>query len=397
MANSAQFYQNLPLLDSFADVLQSKHHQNVPADWWIALTDVVNSTQAIENGRYKDVNAAGGLAAMALSNANEGMDFPFVFGGDGITCLIPPHLTTLAHDILYDTAQKVKAFFDLQLRVALIPLKDLHDRGKALKVAKLRVSEYYHQAILSGEALIAAEQLLKDEWVGQKYLIRQKKQANILADFTGFTCRWQDIPSSRGETISTIILLRSQDTQQLLDDIMKQLYHIFGQEEDFHPITMTNLNIAHSSDELKNEAKAVSGQASGLKFRLRLAWIKFETWITQLAMQFKLKVKVDIYELHRLKDYQVAASDFKKFDGSLKMVLNCHPEDRQKWQQYLESLHQDGQIYYGIHVADRAIMTCLLHAGSEKEVHFIDAADGGYTLAAKQLKQQMVNDRESLV
>ena len=135
----------------------------------------------------------------------------------------------------------------------------------------------------------------------------------------------------------------------------------------------------------------MSGQRNGWKYRLHLSRIKFESWAVQLAMSLNLKIKVDIYELNRMKEYQVAASDFKKFDGSLKMVLNCRAEDRQRWQQYLESLFQKGLIYYGIHIADRAIMTCLLHAGTEKEVHFVDAADGGYALAAKQMKQQMTD------
>jgi len=391
MSDSAQFYQNLPLLNSFTEALQSKHHQAVPSDWWVALTDVVNSTQAIENGRYKDVNTAGGLAAMALSNANGGMNFPFVFGGDGISCLIPPNFVDTAHDILYDTALKVQTFFDLELRVALIPLKDLYAKGKYLRAARLKVSQYYNQAILSGEALMYSEKLLKDEKAGQPYLIRHKKQENVFASFIGFTCRWQDIPSSRGETISTIISLRTQNSQQLLGEITQQLYSILGKERDFHPISISHLQIAHSTHYLQNEAKAMSGQRNGWKYRFRLAWIKFESWMTQLAVSLNLKIKVDIYELNRLKEYQVAASDFKKFDGSLKMVLNCRTEDRQRWQQYLESLFQKGYIYYGIHIADRAIMTCLLHAGTEKEVHFIDAADGGYALAAKQMKKQMTD------
>lgn len=391
MSSTDLFYKHLPPLTSFIEALQKENHQVVPGDWWVALTDVVDSTIAIEAGRYKDVNTSGGLAAMALSNINKGMDFPFIFGGDGVTCLIPPSVATSAADILYDTKLKVKTFFNLDLRVAMVPIQYLYDRGYHLEVARLKVSKYYDQAIISGNGLVFAEQLLKKEQLGENFLLKAKKNPNTEADFTGFTCRWQDIPSDKGETISTIIYLRDEDHQVLLRKLLDQMYSIFGTEENFHPITAANLSQARSSDELGVEAKVHAGKGEGWKYQLRLNWIKLEAWVVSIALKYKLKIKSDIYQLDRMKDYQIAASDFKKFDGSLKMVLNCQPADRMRWQSYLETLRQDGQLYYGIHVADRSIMTCLLHSGSKKEVHFIDAADGGYALAAKQLKKQMTD------
>jgi hypothetical protein len=51
----------------------------VPVDWYAVITDVVNSSEAIEAGRYKEVNTAGVLAAMGISNLRNDMDFPFLF------------------------------------------------------------------------------------------------------------------------------------------------------------------------------------------------------------------------------------------------------------------------------------------------------------------------------
>lgn len=47
-----------------------------------------------------------------------------------------------------------------------------------------------------------------------------------------------------------------------------------------------------------------------------------------------------------------------------------------------------GQIAYGVHVSHQAMMTCLMF-NLQDHVHFIDGADGGYALAAKQLKDQL--------
>ena len=59
----------------------------------------------------------------------------------------------------------------------------------------------------------------------------------------------------------------------------------------------------------------------------------------------------------------------------------------------LARMHREGRIFHGMFVSDRSIMTCAMHAGSQREVHFIDAADGGYALAAKKLKEQVAAAR----
>ena len=55
----------------------------LPDDWTIGVADIVESTKAIANQRYKAVNMAGAAVIAAVTNALEGREFPFVFGGDG--------------------------------------------------------------------------------------------------------------------------------------------------------------------------------------------------------------------------------------------------------------------------------------------------------------------------
>lgn len=80
---SFSFYSKLPVLTTFDSVLDSANYHPVPEDWHIVITDVIDSTSAIESGRYKEVNTAGCLAAMAISNITKDMDFPFFFDGTG--------------------------------------------------------------------------------------------------------------------------------------------------------------------------------------------------------------------------------------------------------------------------------------------------------------------------
>src|SRR5688500_13136237 len=122
---SDNFYKDMQPVNFFSDIFNSRYLHKVPDDWYVVITDVTDSTIAIEQGRYKDVNIAGGIAAIAISNAFNDMDFPFIFGGDGITFLIPESIHKHVRDILYNTKIKVKELFDLSLRTGMVPVRDL--------------------------------------------------------------------------------------------------------------------------------------------------------------------------------------------------------------------------------------------------------------------------------
>jgi hypothetical protein len=80
----------------FADLLDTDLYQPLPDDWFVGITDVIDSTSAIASGRYKDVNYAGASAIAALGNAWSSFDFPFVFRGDGAAFAVHPDLLASA-------------------------------------------------------------------------------------------------------------------------------------------------------------------------------------------------------------------------------------------------------------------------------------------------------------
>ena len=87
--NPLEWYQTLAAYPSLDAAFADFRPQAAPADWVVYITDVVGSTAAIEAGRYKDVNTAGSLPTIALANLIGSMHFPFVFGGDGMTTVLP--------------------------------------------------------------------------------------------------------------------------------------------------------------------------------------------------------------------------------------------------------------------------------------------------------------------
>ena len=86
------FYRDLPVLESFAQAIETTRHAPVPGDWWIVVADVIGSTKAIEAGAYKKVNTVGVACIAAVVNVDRSVEMPFVFGGDGATFAVPDGL-----------------------------------------------------------------------------------------------------------------------------------------------------------------------------------------------------------------------------------------------------------------------------------------------------------------
>ena len=77
------FYDELPVFRDFTRVVDEAMFAPLPDGWVVGVADVVQSTKAIAENRYKAVNMAGAAVIVSITNALKGRDFPFVFGGDG--------------------------------------------------------------------------------------------------------------------------------------------------------------------------------------------------------------------------------------------------------------------------------------------------------------------------
>lgn len=382
MADSQDFYRNLTPVGDFLDISEARKYEALPKDWYIIITDVVNSTEAIESGKYKDVNTAGGLAAMAVANALGNLDFPFVFGGDGVTMLLHHSHLSIVRDVLASTRTLCKEMFALDLRVGFVPMSLLNEAGYELKVLKLGVSEALYQAMLIGSGLEVAEALIKSPSEGQEFLLLTNYIPQQEADFSGFVCNWLDIPSPKGETVSLIVKTLNQPnngTEPRLRDILREIWRICGSEAEHHPLSVQNLAVTANVQAAERNARINHHGRKDLRYWLTYAGFTVQNLIVRLLPRTSAEaVRSDI----------IAHADIQKFDGSLKMVIACTPESRRNLVDYFESRRKEGAIVYGIHIADRALMTCFLQSATS-HIHFIDTANGGYALAAKQLKQQL--------
>ncbi|MFN8376901.1 MAG: DUF3095 domain-containing protein [Anaerolineae bacterium] len=376
------FYAVIPPIEHITDITDLDHYYDVPADWHIALTDVKGSTKAIEGGRYKDVNAVAAASITALLNAAGREDIPFLFGGDGATVLIPETVIAAARDALIGTQRLAKEQFNLELRVGIVPVSDVLREGYRIRVARLKMSENFQQAIFMGGGLARAEKMLKDPFKGLIYRVEAEEGKTYEGDFSGFECRWNAIPSPYEETVSLLVQAIKGDADehtQIYHEVLHTIEEIYGDSLTRRPVNVQNMSMMLNPMGFATEAK-VRHQDSGPG---RLLRILRGTLLARVAMAF------NIQGWGKYKQLAVEAIDNEKFDDTLRMIISGTTAQRNRLRAYLEERHQKGDLVFGTHTSQHALMTCVVFDYFGRQVHFIDGADGGYALAAREMKEQL--------
>ncbi|MGB7442742.1 MAG: DUF3095 domain-containing protein [Coleofasciculaceae cyanobacterium] len=383
------FYADLPVLDNFLDITESTNFYLAPSDWYVVITDIIGSTKAIESGRYKDVNLIGASSIIAVLNIAGKLEIPFIFGGDGASLLIPPSLYGKTRAALLATRQHAREKFGMDLRVGAVPVADLIAANYEVKVAKLKVSEHYYQAAFTGGGLSYATELIKNRETAELY-----SYGNMIdgakADFSGLECRWQEIPNKRGEMVSLIVTATASNDQannEIYREVIKKIQLTYGRDDYLNPITKENLRLAFSYKYLKSETFLRSKSSKNFHKVLYFCQIWLENIIGLCLMNFKVKLKDDDWGAY--KDIAIAATDYKKFDDVLRMIIDGNIRQRERLKLFLEKQYRAGKLVYGLHTSQQALMTCLVFERHGRQVHFVDGAEGGYATAAKGMKQRI--------
>jgi hypothetical protein len=74
--DSDAFYASVSVFHSFSSLMDPALYTPLPDDWTLGLADIVQSTEAIRDNRYKTVNMAGAAVIAAVKNALGGRQFP---------------------------------------------------------------------------------------------------------------------------------------------------------------------------------------------------------------------------------------------------------------------------------------------------------------------------------
>lgn len=385
-SDSLHFYQTLPAFPSFDTFQEPECYHPVPADWTVVITDVRSSTQAVREGRYKEVNAAGVACIAAVLNAIRPLSVPFIFGGDGATFVLPPSVLEDSKAVLIDCRTMALKDFGLDLRIGAVPVSTLYEEGQELLVAKWQVNEHYQQAMLMGDGLGFAERLIKDS---SAFHVR-KAASFKCADFSGFECRWNEVPSPADENVSLLVQatedhpLARREAYRLVQRLIREVY---GDERSRLPISEDVLELAISPVKMSVETK-VHRSNRGILERFAYAvkaWAAVMVGRSLMANQ----TKTASTDWGAYKSRLVANTDCRKFDDVLRMVIAGNIEQRARLRARLETLHDAGRIAFGMHVSGSALITCIIADYSFDHVHFLDGSNGGYAAASIELKAQL--------
>lgn len=382
-----RFFGELPELSDFARAAELEHYVDAPPSWALVITDVRGSTRAIEAGRYKDVNAVGVSSIVAIQNALAGIELPYVFGGDGATLLVPSSRLPAVERALRGVKELASEAFELELRAATVPVSELAAAGERIGVARLRISPDVCLALFAGGGMALAERWVKDPVLGPRYEVGPGGES--AADLEGFECRWRPLESRNGQIISLLVLALARDGGEREATYKRTITLIESWREvsDIRPAALENLKMLGLFADYSLEASVRSRVRSGRTHTQAVRRARKQAAIGRMLMA--LGKSAGGFDGRRYRTELLENTDFRKFDETLRMVLDVGCEQAEELGAHLARERALGHVVYGLHRSASALMTCFVRSYRGNHVHFVDGSDGGYALASKELKAQL--------
>jgi hypothetical protein len=377
------FYQALVPFVSFDDVVRRDRYRPLPNDWIIAVTDVSHSTEAIEQGRYREVNTVGAAVLAAVSNALPELQFPSTFGGDGASFAAPGAYSSIIQDTLAKTAAWAEDALGLTLRIAVIPIADIRAQHLDVLVARFAPSSNVTYATFAGGGLAWAERKLK-----QGAYTFPRAPIGVTADLTGLSCRFAPIKTKNGVILSLIVVPRDDPAsfEELIHELLRTLRS--AEPGRLHPLPTEGPLPARTGDHLDHAIKKGSRE------------MPFAAWAAKCLRAILARVgtllgiPVGSFHEARFRQELVENTDYRKFDDGLRMTVDCSSSLADLIDARLEEAQRRGACFFGTHRQLAANLTCFVPSPTQADhVHFVDGASGGYAFAAANLKRTVASNR----
>jgi hypothetical protein len=384
---SDDFYASLKPFDRFAEVLDVTRYHPLPADWIAGTADVVNSTGAIAEGRYKVVNMVGASVISAALNELHDMTFPFVFGGDGAALAVPAGAAEKIRRAMATVQSWAKAETGLTLRAALVPLAHIRQAGLDVSVARFQASPHVSYAMFAGGGMAWAERQMK----AGRFAV-PPAGPDDLPNLEGLSCRWQPIPSRQGIIVSLLVTpARGTGDPGFVRAVSEIVRLVATEGREGHPVPAEGPGFRWPPPGLELEAKASRGTTPLDKQRRKL---RIQTLVARLLDI--TGIKLGGFDPRRYKTTTASNTDFRKFDDGLKLTIDCTEALATSIEQRLEAGRQSGALYYGLHRQPEAQMTCIVPSFmTDDHFHFVDGSSGGYARAAEGMKAQMARGNQA--
>lgn len=350
----------------------------VPQEWNVIVTDIENSTQAVQEGKQQLVNlaATGSIVACLNISRSKGIDIPFFFGGDGATLLVPNEILPDCLFALQLHQERCSLSFDFFLRVGHRNVKQLKELGAQLRIAKYKRNDLHIMPIILGDALQTAERSIKKS-ESQEAIEEMAYNLNL----QGMECKWDKIkpPQKGNEVLSLIISAATLASQaEVYSEVLKKIDLIYGKETIRHPISAGKLKMVHHLSRFKNEVRMKYKQAT--RSKVAASW-----WRSVAASIFTKYTRSGKNYLHDL----IQLTETLLLDGSINTVITGEKSQRDELLAYLDQLEKENKLKYGYYTSASSVLSCFVTAIDDYHIHFLDGENGGYTQASKVLKAKL--------
>ncbi len=380
------FYQGLPSLHrSLKEILSEPElFLPVPESWFVIVTDVKGSTKAVAEGRYREVNtiAASGVIACLNVAQKHNVQIAFLYGGDGVTLLVPAELHEEMIEALKALRANTQVSYGLSLRVGSVQVHDVYASGASVRVAKWSVAPGYDQAVFLGDGLSYADKVIKaDMSTGD---VGEEEPGAV--DLSGLMCRWKDVkPAKSAEEVICVIVqaMRASEQATVYQEVLACFDEIYGSYEKRHPITARALSPSVNIGNLRLKGQLMRGNPD----LFSLINEALRALMSSILFRYSLKIGrfdpvVYIQEL-------IAATDTLHLSGTLYTVMMGKESQRIALREALDVLEEKGKLIYGLAPCPSAVVTCYVPRYDKGHTHFLDGTGGGYTQASKEFKAKL--------
>ena len=372
----------LPALRDFGrNAVDPGHYQALGRDWFLAVADVVASTDLAGQGRDRDVNFVAGAAVAVLTRV--GTKPPDVtagqFGGDGAIAAVAPDCAAAARAALAALAHWASVEIGVPLRVGLVPVAALADAGHDVRAALQDFGNGNVFGQFLGDGVLAA-----DSWVKADARWRIDPAPGELPGIEGLSCRWQPVPAARGRVMCVIVDPapgeRGRAALERLNDALEGI--------------VPGMTAAPLGDGARLAPKGVPGRrALAVEMRVVPRGRRLLRLFAAIGGMLILKAvhalggKVGGVDADRYRRELARRSDYRKFAGGPRFVLDVTDAEAEAIETLLAREEAGGAIRFGTSRADSTTITCLVgDFAADRHIHFVDGDGLGFWRAASAMK-----------
>jgi hypothetical protein len=273
--------------------------------------------------------------------------------------------------------------FQFELRCGLVPLSELVSAGVSLETTSFELTPGVGIPLFRGGALALADQWVKDPARRSRYEVTVDELENAPdANFSGLECRWKPIPSEKGQIMTVILQFSAHTPPDRARALIQALGRAAGWRKGKPTIKRSQLQLAVRPSQLNAESQVLTAGLPRLLTRMRATLF---AGLSLLAGRLLYAFPVIRPWKTYFEGVRIQVDD-RKYDDVVRAVIDLSEKDWLALEQLLTQAQSEGWLQYGAHRSKEMLMTCMVFDREQGHLHFIDGADGGYDLAAKQLK-----------